>query len=342
MSTLLDTLIEGGSGSTWTPLGGDSEALEFETSRKKSNIKIRRLDNRGIPILDRPQEGTFYQIQPGKGGLLTTAGRAYGVGAGSQRLRFAQRISLHPLNRALLVPPRNTFERKHFPAGLVSFMKRFICKYPQRRAASGQKRCYGVIWIPPRTGGTPFQELVSMQAPASARTPLQVAQTLLSNMGATSFCRRLFLNLMVGADDRERVELKDRTRAPFRWTCRIFAIFPPDAAGNRRITRGTGVLLTATRMATAGHIVFSGTGAPDALLVIPGFSKADPPDVTALDSDAVPFGAFLVSRAKSRGGSNFHVSPEFHSTGEPSADYGVVDLAGARRVGGFAGSPPDG
>ncbi len=341
MSTLLDTLIEGGSGSAW-PLGGEAEALEFETSKKKSRIKIRRLKQRGLPILDQPKEGAFYQIQPGKGGLLTTAGRAYGVGSGSQRLRFAQRISLHPLNRALLVPPKNSFERKFFPGGLVSFMKRFSCKYPQRPAASGQKRCYGVIWIPPRTGGNPFQDLVLMQAPASAKTPLQVAQTLLSNLGATSMCRRLSLNLMVGADDRERVKQKNRTRAPFRWTCTIFAIFPPDGAGNRRIGHGTGVLLTSKRMATAGHVLFGSKGAPDALLVIPGFSKDEPPDVTALDSDAVPFGAFLVSRTDSSGGSNFHVSPEFHGNGEPSADYGVVDLNGARRVGGFTGTPPDG
>lgn len=341
MSTLLDALIDGGSSSTWTPLA-DAEALEFETSRKKSNIKIRRLGNRGIPILNQPSEGRFYQIQSGKGGLLTTAGRAYGVGSGSKRLRFAQRISLHPLNRALLVPAKNAFERKHFPAGLVSFMKRFTCRFPQVRAASGEKRCFGVVWIPPRTGGDPFQDLVSMLAPASAQTPRQVAQILLSNLGATSLCQRLSLELMVGADDRDRVELKDRTRAPFRWTCTIFGIFPPDAAGNRRVNHGTGVLLTSTRMATAGHNLLKGSGPPDALLVIPGFSKAEPPDLTALDSDAVPFGAFLVSRTNSGGGSNFHVSPEFHSIGEPSADYAVVNLVGARQIGGFTGTPPDG
>ncbi len=107
-----------------------------------------RIKHRRAPILNTPKPGNFYQIQYGKGGLITTTGKAYGVSGGAERLRLAQRICNHPLNRDLLVSPKNAYERKHFPGGLVTFTKRFTSTFPQRTAQSREKKHYGVVWIP--------------------------------------------------------------------------------------------------------------------------------------------------------------------------------------------------
>lgn len=92
-----------------------------------------------------PTPGRIYSVRDGAGGLLTLAGRAYGVGAGSERLRLAQRINAHPLNRRFRRAPGNDFERRYFPDGLVSMSPRFECRGHRGR------RCHAELFIPPWT-----------------------------------------------------------------------------------------------------------------------------------------------------------------------------------------------
>jgi hypothetical protein len=98
-----------------------------------------------------PAPGRFYAIQYKKGGLLTTTSRAYGVGEGTARLRLAQQINRHSLNRKFWVQPGNDFERRYFPDGIISFNPRFTCGAVQRAATAKEGKCFARIWIPPIT-----------------------------------------------------------------------------------------------------------------------------------------------------------------------------------------------
>jgi hypothetical protein len=97
-----------------------------------------------------PTPGRYYSIQQGKGGLLVTTGKAYGLGAGAERLKLAQAINNHPENRKFWVKPSNDFERRNFPNGIISFNPRFTCGTDQRTSRSGEKRCFAKIFIPAR------------------------------------------------------------------------------------------------------------------------------------------------------------------------------------------------
>ncbi|RMG26253.1 MAG: hypothetical protein D6730_09525, partial [Bacteroidetes bacterium] len=100
-----------------------------------------------------PRPGAFYKIQYQKGGLLTTAGRAYGLGAGSERLKMAQLINNHPKNRKFWIRPYNNYTRRYFPKGVISFSPRFACSFAVQQAARGEAprgRCFAHVWIPPR------------------------------------------------------------------------------------------------------------------------------------------------------------------------------------------------
>lgn len=120
-----------------------------------------------------PTPGSYYSIQRGKGGLLTTTGRAYGLGAGTQRLRYAQRINQHPRNRKFWVRPASDFARRHFKDGIISFSPGFTCGTPQRQAKKGEKRCFARIWIPvigkKDTPALPPDHLTNCAVPARVR-----------------------------------------------------------------------------------------------------------------------------------------------------------------------------
>ncbi len=95
-----------------------------------------------------PTPGRRYAIQFGKGGLLTTAGRAYKLGPGQARLARAQAINSDAQNRQFWVPPENAFERQHFSDGIISFRPIFTCGEQQKRAQQGQRKCFARIFIP--------------------------------------------------------------------------------------------------------------------------------------------------------------------------------------------------
>jgi Lysine-specific metallo-endopeptidase len=114
-----------------------------------------------------PTPGRFYDIQPGQGGLLITAGRAYG-GSGPERLLRAQQINNHPLNRKFWRSPSGSFERAYFSGGIISFNRKFTCGVEQRRAIGGERQCYARIWIPPARGGWPPDYI---EPPAEPKRP---------------------------------------------------------------------------------------------------------------------------------------------------------------------------
>jgi hypothetical protein len=106
-------------------------------------------------ITEPPRQGQFYEIQKGKGGLEKTAQRAYRTESDSQRVEMAQQINNHPLNRKFWRQPKNAYERKFYPDGVIEFSPSFTCGEDQRRAKSGEKRCFARIWIPPTDTPTP-------------------------------------------------------------------------------------------------------------------------------------------------------------------------------------------
>lgn len=102
-----------------------------------------------LAVTTSPTPGRYYEIQHGKGGLLVTAGRAYGLGQGPARLAKAKAINDHRQNRKFWVAPANSFERSNFPQGIISFSPIFTCGAEQRRAQGRDKRCFARIYIPP-------------------------------------------------------------------------------------------------------------------------------------------------------------------------------------------------
>lgn len=87
-------------------------------------------------ISDTPVPGRFYKIKYGKGGLLETAGRAYGLKPGAERLKRAQAINSHPLSIKFWRSPGNAFECKLFGKGVISFLPRFTC---------GNRKCFATV-----------------------------------------------------------------------------------------------------------------------------------------------------------------------------------------------------
>jgi hypothetical protein len=112
-----------------------------------------------------PRPDHYYQIQQGSRSLLTTAGRAYGLAAGAERLRRAKEINAHARNRRFWRAPQNDFERANFPEGIISFTRVFTCEPEQRRAKTGETRCFARIWIPSEQPTVPFKPAFKPRKP---------------------------------------------------------------------------------------------------------------------------------------------------------------------------------
>lgn len=130
----------------------EEEFLSEDMELWREDAEFAEEDSTAVTV---PTPGRYYAIQYGKGGLLTTTSRAYGVGPGAERTRLAQQINRHNSNRKFWVPPANDFERQFFPEGIISFNPRFTCDPAQRQARTGEKKCFARIWIPPKTGTKP-------------------------------------------------------------------------------------------------------------------------------------------------------------------------------------------
>ena len=101
--------------------------------------------------MDIPKPGCFYRIQAGKGGLITTATKAYGNDlappGSNQRLKFARKINGHPYNRRFWVKGGWPFKN-----GQISFNPRFASTFNEQAKAtkkSPRGHSFAVIWIPP-------------------------------------------------------------------------------------------------------------------------------------------------------------------------------------------------
>jgi hypothetical protein len=104
--------------------------------------------------LPRPVPGLFHKIQYGKGGLLETTARAYGVPLRPNPITLAQLINDHPYNQRFWRPPKNPWEMTHFPHGIINFNPHFACDVQAQQATlPGQHAprggCLATIWIPP-------------------------------------------------------------------------------------------------------------------------------------------------------------------------------------------------
>lgn len=179
---------------------------------------------------DTPVPGRFYKIKYGGGGLLETAGRAYGLKSGAERLKRAQTINSHPLNMKFWRPPGNAFERKYFGKGVISFLPRFTC---------GDRKCFATIWIPPVTYIHPFLGLGtavdSFDEPVDPRQP-QREWGEESAFGHLSARRHI-----------------DMTKVPFRWICRL-RVFLKQPDGKIKQSFATGTLIGPRHVLTAAHV----------------------------------------------------------------------------------------
>jgi hypothetical protein len=109
-----------------------------------------KLNNHTLEVSESegPVPGSYYSIKYTKVGLLELAGRAYQVGSGDSRLDYAKLINNHPLNRKFWIKPYDSFTKKYFQEGVISFRPIFTCEKEQKIAGRGEKKCFAKIWIP--------------------------------------------------------------------------------------------------------------------------------------------------------------------------------------------------
>lgn len=198
-------------------LGGSSDGFQFEQEYSL--------------VSDTLVPGRFYKIKYGGGGLLETAGRAYGLRQGAERLKHAQAINNHPLNMKFWQPPKNAFERKYFGKGVISFSPRFSC---------GNKKCYATIWIPPAKPYVhPFLGRGAVVDGFDEPVDLRQSQRECDEESASK-------RLSVG----RRI---DMTKVPFRWICRL-RVFLKQPDGEIRQSFATGTLVGPRHVLTAAHV----------------------------------------------------------------------------------------
>lgn len=295
---------------------------------------VDRIRTGEAPILDTPKPGNFYRIQFGKGGLMTTTGKAYGVSSGGERMRLAQRMCNHPLNADLLVPAKNAFERQFFPGGILSFRKQFTATVPQRVAERGERKQFGIIYIPSLADGGPFDPTLELRRLGRRKTVRGAFNQTFKLLEGDIGKRKTLPNLIVGDDDRKRVTSSRRSRAPFRWVCKVVSLFPvfTDIGWSGwTLGHGSGVMLNDNRMLTNAHVLSNHVGPASAVIVIPGFSKKAPPEATDVDEAAAPFGVWCIAR-QHKGVSNFHVTTEYRKKHVKAADFATVDFRGAKNM----------
>ncbi|HEU4456422.1 MAG TPA: hypothetical protein VFR81_25365, partial [Longimicrobium sp.] len=202
-----------------------------------------------------PKAGEIYAIRKGDT-LLATTSRAYGVKAGTaERLRLAQRINAHPLNRRFWRPPGGAFEHASFPDGIVSFSPDFTCGDPQRRAEKGEERCFARLFVPPRDDLVHPRFGPAVPLPPGAAPHLHPAPTPCDYLDHGCLTPLGPDGVSIGDAD-ERVPVGNPLGGiPHRWICSIVA-FVEDPRGHPwMIGGGTGVRVGANHVLTAAHVL---------------------------------------------------------------------------------------
>ena len=285
---------------------------------------------------DMPMPGNFYNVQYQKGGLLTTAGKAYKTGSKAERLKRAQRINSHPLNRKFWKKPGNAFEQKYFPNGIINFNPVFTCGEEQRRAGKGEKKCFARIWIPvkesythPRLGGAidlPKNVLATILKSTGKMSAAEAEEELLQYETSTS-------------TDQRKGKLKKESNpkvVPYRFICSVIASMTHPDNKNVAVTYGpaTGTLIGFRHVLTAAHVL-SETWLDGSLLraeevfITPmhnsasGLPKVYPDDpesnlLHALMMSKRPLGSFRATAYK--------IPPQYSTSGASTFDIALVKL----------------
>lgn len=313
-------------------------------------------------LSDTPVPGRFYRIKHDAGGLLTTAGRAYGLKEGAERLKRAQEINDHPLNRKFWRAPENGFERKYFMKGIISFSPRFACDGGQAGSKAAAGRCFATIWIPPNEKVRHPQLGYGVAWPAAilrtnaARSSLIPEFPLFPTVDICDALDECFsglerkdINIRGLTDDRELVS--NTSLAPHRWICHIVALYQSSILPGFVFSfgAGTGSLVGEKHILTAAHILHDRVEMKDgnvaipltaaAMVVVP--AREGPLTNYIVRSEAVrskfsrfsPFGAFVV-----RGNGTIKLPKEWKALVRRTRDtrrmnrkfdYALIDLTGA-------------
>ncbi len=230
----------------------DLEGVDFEESE---GVYLNTSSDSELPVTNQPTPGYFYEIQHGKGGLLTTAQTAYQIKTNAERLEWAQQINNHPLNRKFWRKPANSFEQKYFPKGIISFNPTFSCGKEQRLASKGEKKCFARIWIPIKERYT---------HPILGRAIDLPKNTLLALLQPTSNISTAELELLQHETSTTEPQKKQTFEkvtkpkvSPHRFICSIIATIPHPSNKDVAVTYGpaTGVLIGFRHILTAAHVL---------------------------------------------------------------------------------------
>lgn len=286
-----------------------------------------------------PTAEYFYAIQPGQGGLLTVTSRAYGVRAGTaERLRLAQKVNDHPLNRRFWREPTNDFERKHFARGIISFNRVFDCAAVQRFVSARERSCYATIWIPPMI------DLVLPRSGTAIAFPPSVVRGYMDRQDPCALLDLCFANALSplrSTPGHERQVFDAHIHRPFKWICQLIVVLR--APFHRSLwvsTRSSGVAIAENFVLTAAHsLLFWSPGSiPNtavAAAIVFGRQGPVDPALSPFPENLTSYGAFLVDDE-----AHFWVPPEWRALMLPEKelplpatafDYALVDLRGATR-----------
>lgn len=132
--------------------GNEYDAPEMETARVLDELKIAPAAAKKT-ITSSPTPGHLYRIRRGDS-LLQIAGAAYKKKAGPERLQRAQLTNRHPFNWRYCTPGKQSFSKKYFPEGMISFYPRVSCAdadFNMPWVFPPEGRCYPLLYIPPET-----------------------------------------------------------------------------------------------------------------------------------------------------------------------------------------------
>lgn len=131
---------------------GDCDDLISKCVAAGREFECKKEDGKGRCIEGKCKEGGD--------NLLTIAGRAFKVGAGAERLKYAQWIAGAAANSSLRVPPQNEFEKKNFPGGILKLIPG------------------ATVWIPPTQGAEPPAEIPIPPGPVPPPIPAPPPQPI--------------------------------------------------------------------------------------------------------------------------------------------------------------------
>ncbi|GJL61845.1 MAG: hypothetical protein NPIRA04_04990 [Nitrospirales bacterium] len=289
-----------------------------------------------------PVPGQFYTVQKKSSTLLTSVGKAYHVSAGAKRLKLAQKVNAHPLNRKYWVKPQSNFNKKFFPEGIISFNPIFT-RTTESHLFVEKGNNFAVIWIPIQ------EDIAHERLGAMYDIPQGFVEHAIRHVcdDLAADTQTRILGQVAGGkkDDSSNKDslalVPDASRTPFRFICSIFAIFPSPFHPDVELVSGpaTGTLISNRHVLTAAHVLRTRLSKFDPIfdarkvLIAPGndsllnffsdTSKLSLVDrvLLVLSGALTPFGQFVSRR--------FSIPKEYRegsSHKQHLFDYGVIEL----------------